>query len=102
MWRAVRNRRSFLPSGPMTQSLAGDAQGTRRNSYFYILFAESRHFSTDAEFGFRLCDVHRDIQQDFGLRTEPVLLGMAMRESAGFKQLVGTAGDQVIDLLCEL
>src|SRR5713101_8122691 len=27
---------------------------------------------------------------------------MAVRESAGFKQLVGTARDQVVDLLCEL
>src|SRR5258708_32059541 len=53
----------------------------------------------DGESGFRLGDVHRRLQQDFRLRTEPVLVSMAVGESAGFKQLVGTARDQVIYLL---
>src|SRR2546427_13309321 len=56
----------------------------------------------DGESGFRLGDVHRCLQQDFRLRTEPVLVTMAVGESAGFKQLVGTALDQVIYFLRRL
>ena len=79
--------------------LAGDARGTRGSSYFQILFAETRHVSTDGESGFRLRDVHRCLQQDFRLRTKPVIVSMAVGESARFKQLVGTARDQPIKLL---
>src|SRR5258707_1185163 len=49
-----------------------------------------------------LAQVHRCLQQDFRLRTEPVIVSMAVGESAGFKQLVGTARDQVINLLRRL
>src|SRR5260370_31151141 len=56
----------------------------------------------DGESGFRLGDVHRCLQQDFRLRKEPVLESMVVGEPAGFKQLVGTARDQVINLLRRL
>src|SRR5260370_27828755 len=72
------------------------------NSYFQTLFAETRHVSIDGESGFRLGDVNRCLQQDFRLRKEPVLESMVVGEPAGFKQLVGTARDQAINLLRRL
>src|SRR3989442_7911146 len=47
------------------------SQGTRGNSYFQILFAETRHVSMDGKSGFCLGNVHRSLQQDFRLRAEP-------------------------------
>src|SRR5260370_39421542 len=82
--------------------LAGDANVSRVISFFQILCYETLHVSSDGESVFRLGDVHRCLQQDFRLRTEPVLVSMAVRESAGFKQLVGTARGQVINLLRRL
>src|SRR5260370_30676435 len=67
-----------------------------------MLFAETRHVSMDGKSGFRLGNVHRSLQQDFRLRAEPVLESMVVGEPAGFKQLVGTRRDQVINLLSRL
>src|SRR5207245_11369629 len=56
----------------------------------------------DGKSGFCLGNVHRSLQQDFRLRAEPVLESMVVGEPAGFKQLVGTRRDQVINLLSRL
>ena len=65
------------------------------------LFAEPRHVSTDGEFG-SVSVTSTGTLSRISVCTEPILTVMAVHKSLGLKQLVGTARDQVINLLRRL
>src|SRR5260370_9391168 len=97
-WTSPRQK----PDSPSMLTCRVSAKRIWKYELPQILFAETRHVSMDGESGFCLGEVHRCLQQDFRLRAEPVLESMVVGEPAGFKQLVGTMRDQVINLLSRL